>query len=50
MLDVQDDNEIIWNKLEGGDLGLWTGRDLQRRWKTLKCGIEDCRRMTHTGN
>lgn len=49
-LGVQNDGEIIWSKLEGCNLGLWTGRDLQRRWKALKFGIKDYDTKTHQGN
>ena len=47
---MQNNDEIIWSKLEGCDLGIWTGRDLQRRWKALKSGIEENDTKTHQGN
>lgn len=48
-LHVHDDSEIIWQQLVDQRWGIWTARDLRRRWSTLKSTVKGFETMTHQG-
>lgn len=49
LLQVQDDTEILWNNLPDSSWNIWTGRDLQRRWRLLKEQVDGFEKKAHRG-
>lgn len=48
-LGVDDDSEIDWKLLADPDWNLWSAHQLQRRWQSLKKGIQDADQKPFSG-
>jgi len=49
-LDIKDTSEVNWKSLATGELCLWSGHVLQRRFRTMKRAIKGYEAMKFKGS